>query len=139
MSTPGWCSLRFRFDDRELTLLRGAEHIRGAAMAHAPRPEQLRTALKLAKAGHKLGVAHAGVSVTLEESELQLLLEAVRYATDEIHGAARVANDATADSRRRDVVLGAFPELADRGGWRSFGVTRELDSLAGRLHTALHS
>jgi hypothetical protein len=91
--------LRFRFDDRELTLLRGAEHVRGAAMAHAPRPEQLRTALKLAKAGHKLGVAHAGVSVTLEEGELQLLLEAVRYATDEIHWRAwRTTPAPTADA-----------------------------------------
>lgn len=56
----GWCSLRLRFDARDLVLLRAAEHVQGAALANMPRPDVLRTALNLARAGHKLGAAAPG-------------------------------------------------------------------------------
>ena len=35
--------------------------------------------------------------------------------------------------------MAAFPELVDRGVWRSFGLTRELETLATRLQTALNA
>jgi len=52
--------LRLRFEERELTLLKGAEQLRGVALAQNARPQVLRTALNLAKAGHKTGVAAPG-------------------------------------------------------------------------------
>jgi hypothetical protein len=127
--------LRLRFDARELTLLKGAEQLRGVALAHTPRPEQLRTALNLAKAGHKLGRGHAAASVSLDEGEVRLLVDAVRYATDEVHWLTRASDEN--DDRRRDAILQAFPELTERGVWRSFGLARELETLAARLHSAL--
>lgn len=133
----GWCSLRLRFEERELTLLKGAEQLRGVALAHTARPQVLRTALNLAKAGHKLGVAVPGASVVLEESEVGLLLEALRFAAEEVRWATRVQEDH--DTRRREAVLTAFPELVERGIWRSFGLTRELETVAARLQTALNS
>jgi len=133
----GWCSLRLRFEARELTLLKGAEQLRGVALAHTARPQVLRTALNLAKAGHKLGVAAPGSSIVLEESEVGLLLEALRFATEEVRWATRAQEDL--DARRRDAVLTAFPELVDRGVWRSFGLSRELETVAARLQTALNS
>ena len=133
----GWCSLRLRFEQRELTLLKGAEQLRGVALAHTARPQVLRSALNLAKAGHKLGVATPGASVVLEESEVGLLLEALRFATDEVRWATRVQEDH--DVPRREAVLTAFPELVDRGVWRSFGLSRELETVAARLQTALNS
>jgi hypothetical protein len=129
--------MRLRFDDRELRLLRGAEQVRGAALAHMPRAEQLRSALNLAKVGHKLGHTEAGTSISLEETEVGLLLEALRYATEEVKSTAHDSD--SQKTRRRDAVLAAFPELVERGGWRSFGLTRELESLSARLHTALNS
>jgi len=129
--------LRLRFEERELTLLKGAEHLRGVALAQTARPQVLRTALNLAKAGHKLGVAVPGSSVSLEEGELRLLLEALRFATAEVRWATRAQEDH--DARRREAVLAAFPELVDRGVWRSFGLSRELETLAARLQTALNS
>jgi hypothetical protein len=137
VSTYGWCSLRLRFDDRELRLLRGAEQVRGAALAHMPRSDQLRSALNLAKVGHKLGHTEAGASVSLEEAEVGLLLEALRYATEEVKWTAHAGD--SQEARRRDAVLAAFPELVERGGWRSFGLARELESLFARLHTALNT
>lgn len=133
----GWCSLKLRFEERELQLLRGAEQVRGVDLAYKPRPSVLRTALSLAKAGRKLGAAAPGALVTLEETELSLLLGAVRFANDEIHWAARP--QAEQDPRRRDAVLAAFPELVEKGAWRSFGLTRELEALAHSLETALSS
>jgi hypothetical protein len=131
--------LRLRFDERELALLKGAEQVRGSALAHAARPDQLRTALNLAKAGHKLGQAEAGASVSLEEGEVHLLLDAVRSATDEVQRVARLTDHGRDGDQGRDAVLVAFPELVERGVWRSFGLTRELEALAGRLQTALTS
>jgi hypothetical protein len=127
--------LRLRFDERELTLIKGAEHVRGVALAHTLRPDQLRTALSLARAGQKLGHAQPGSSVSLDETEVQLLFEALRYATDEVHLAART--DHNQDEERHQAVLAGFPELVERGVWRSFGLTRELETLAARLHAAL--
>ena len=111
--------------------------MRGVALAQTARPQVLRTALNLARAGHKLGVAVPGSSVVLEEGEVGLLLEAVRFATDEVRWATRAQEDQ--DARRREAVLSAFPELVDRGVWRSFGLSRELETVAARLHTALNS
>jgi hypothetical protein len=129
--------LRLRFDPRELTLLRGAEQLRGVALAHTARPDQLRTALNLAKAGHKLGRRQAGASVSLDEGEVRLLVEALRYATEEVHWVTRATDDS--DERRRDAILHAFPELTERGVWRSFGLAREIEALAARLQTPLNS
>jgi hypothetical protein len=131
----GWCSLRLRFDGRELELLRGAEHLRGVALAHTARPEMLRTALTLAKTGHKLGAAGPGSSVSLEEGEVSLILDALRFASDEVQYAA---HDHTGeDAARREAVMAAFPELVQKGLWRSFGLIRELEAVTARLHTAL--
>jgi hypothetical protein len=133
----GWCSLRLRFDQRELVLLRAAEQVRGVALAHTPRPDDLRTGLSLARVGHKLAAAGPGALVSLEENELNLLLAALRYTTDQVQRASR--NQIDQDSRQREAVASAFPELVELGGWRSFGLTRELEALAARLKTALSS
>jgi len=129
--------LRLRFDQRELALLRAAEQVRGAALAHTPRPDDLRTGLSLARAGHKLAAAAPGASVSLEESEVNLLLAALRYTTDAVQRASRAPDGLGA--RQREAVSAAFPELVDLGGWRSFGLSRELEALAARLQTALRS
>jgi hypothetical protein len=134
MTEHNWCSLRLRFEQRELELLRGAERLRGAAMARTPRPELLRTALNLAKAGQKVGRSTPGAPLVLDEGELRLLLEAVRFAAGEVPFAARPE-----DAVRRDAVLAAFPELVEKGTWRSFGLGRELEMLAARLDAALKS
>jgi hypothetical protein len=131
-SPQGWCSLRLRFDERELELLRGSEHIRGAAMAHTARPDELRSALTLAKAGQKVARAAAGTIVVLDENELGLLLEALRQAVPQVQAAAR----ASADHME---VLAAFPELEAKGTWRAFGLVRDLEALANRLSAALGS
>jgi len=131
----GWCSLRLRFDQRELALLRAAEQVRGVALALTPRPDDLRTALSLARAGPKLAAAAPGASVSLEENEVNLLLGAVRFTTDEVQRATRDQN--AHHSRQRDALTAALPELIELGGWRSFGLTRELEALAARLHAAL--
>ena len=129
-SSHGWCSLRLRFDQRELELLHASEQVRGAAMARTSRPVDLRTALSLAKAGQKVAHAAPGATVVLDETELGLLLDAVRYAIPEVQAAARPTGDNAA-------VMAAFPELAEKGAWRSFGLTRELEALAARLASAL--
>jgi hypothetical protein len=136
-ATHGWCSLRLRFDAREQALLRGAEQVRGASMAHTTRPEVLRTALLLAKAGHKVAAAAPGASVSLDEGELALLVDAVRYASEEVKLATRVQDGH--DRARYEAVMAGFPELVEKGTWRGFGLVRELEALAGRLTTALKS
>ena len=133
----GWCSLRLRFDDRELGLLRGAEHVRGASLAHTARPDTLRDALSLARVGSKLAHARPGASVSLEESEVKLLLEAIRFATSEVHWVSDQANRGGPAGERQASVLKGFPELAERGLWRSYAVCRDLDGLAARLRKAL--
>ena len=129
--------MRLRFDERELELLRGAEKVRGAALASHNRPDELRGALSLAKAGNKLRYAVAGPSLTFEETELKQLLGAVRFTEAEVHWTAGQQNEQL-DNRAR-VVVNAFPELVERGLWRSFSLTRELDQLAQRLELALRS
>jgi hypothetical protein len=129
--------MRLRFDERELVLLRAAEHVRGAELASRPRPDVLRTALSLARAGHKLAGAAPGASITLDEGEVRLLMAAVEFATDEVQWAFKSQDDQ--DQRRRQAVMDAFTELADRGAWRSYGLARELEALSARLQTALRS
>lgn len=133
----GWCSLRLRFDARDLVLLKAAEQVQGATLANRPRPDVLRTALNLARAGHKLGAAVPGQSVSLDEGEVRLLLTALQFATDEVQWAFK--SQADQDPRRRAAVMNAFTELADRGAWRSFGLARELEGLTARLQTAITS
>lgn len=133
--SSGWCSLRIRFEDRELVLLKGAEQVRGAAYATDSRPAQLRTALNLAKAARKL--TYAGASIILDEAELRLLVDALRFTTDEVRWAARAPEDD--HSPRREAVLHAYPELVERGVWRGFGLSRELEDLTARLSAALSS
>jgi hypothetical protein len=127
-----WCSLRLRFDQRELQLLRGAEQLRGAAMARSSGREELRTALRLAKAGQKVGRSVPGAMVTLEERELGLLLEALQFSAREVQSATRF----DADAARREAAFAAFPELVD-ASWRSYALARELDEEAARLAAAL--
>jgi hypothetical protein len=127
--------LRLRFDERELELLRGAEHLRGAAIARSSGRDELRGALQLAKAGQKVGRSAAGGSVSLEESELGLLVEALQFAAREVPATTRVDG---VDVQRREAVLAAFPELVE-SSWRSFGLGRELEALAARLSAALSS
>jgi hypothetical protein len=125
-----------RFEERELVLLRGAEHVRGADLAHNAKPTALRGALTLARAGHKLRAAAPGTSLTFEEGELRLLIEAARFAAEEVHWAASQRDANNGDARLRTVLEG-FPELVERGLWRSFALTRELGDVAGRLQHAL--
>lgn len=109
--------------------------MRGSALAALSRPDVLRTALNLAKAAHKL--ARPGVSISLDESEVRLLIEALRFTADEVRWAAHAPeND---HSARRDAVLRGFPELVERGVWRGFGLSREMDELTTRLTAALAS
>jgi hypothetical protein len=131
----GWCSLRLRFEERDLALLRGSERVRGAALAQQARPSVLREAINLAKLGSKLARITPGASVTLEEPEVNLLVEAVRFATGELQWAAGTRD--AEDSPRRQAVLDAFTELSAQGMWRSFGVIRDLEALADRLRQAL--
>jgi hypothetical protein len=127
-----WCSLRLRFDARELQLLRGAEQLRGAAMARSSGREELRTALRLAKAGQKVARAAPGAMVTLDERELRLLHEALQFAAREVQSATRF----DAEAARRDAVFSAFPELVETS-WKSFALARELDEEAARVASAL--
>jgi hypothetical protein len=123
-----------RFEERELELLRGAEHLLGRCLAREGRPEQLRQALGLARTGGKLGHASAGVSVSLEEAEVGLLVVALRYAHDEVEWAAR--SNGEHDRDRRGAVLTAFPELVEQS-WHTFALNRELEALTTRLQRAL--
>lgn len=128
--------MRLRFDDRELNLLRGAESVRGAGLAHAGKPAELRAALNLAKLGRKLTGAIPGAIVSLEEGELTLVIEALDFTFAELHEVARLGENDY--SPRHEAIQQAFPEL--RGGaWRTFGITRELETLRGRLRQALES
>jgi hypothetical protein len=134
-SNHGWCSLRVRFDDRELGLLRSSEHVRGAALAQHARPDVLRTALTLSKVGQKLRHASPGTSLVFDEGEVRLLHEAVQFAVAEIQRAASQRDESNVSPAVRE----AFPELTERGLWRSFGLCRELELLAHRLDGALRS
>ena len=89
------------------------------------------SALSLAKAGQKVARATPGTPVVLDEAELGLLLDAVRFAVPQVQAAMRASGGDNA------VVRDGFPELAEKGAWRSFGLTRELEALAARLDSAL--
>ena len=128
--------MRLRFDERELELLRGAEQLRGSAIARSSGRDELRAALQLAKAGQKVGRSAPGGSVSLDESELGLLVEALQFAAREVPAATRVNGT---DVQRRAAVMAAFPELVEKVSWRSFGLGRELEALAARLSAALSS
>jgi hypothetical protein len=78
-----------------------------------------------------------GASISLDETEVKLLVMAVGFAIEEVQWAFKTQDDQ--DPRRRAAVLAAFTELADRGAWRSYGLARELEALAARLQTALGS
>jgi hypothetical protein len=134
-SSHGWCSLRLRFDERELVLLRGSEHLRGLALAREAKPQDLRSALNLARAGQKLGRVAAGNPVVLEEPEVGLLVEALSFARTELQWAMRAGS--AEDGQRRGAVVASFPELGEKDAWRSFGIAREMEALSGRLQTAL--
>jgi hypothetical protein len=125
-SSYGWCSLRLRFDERERVLLNGAEQLRGTTLAHGPRPDVLRTALSLAKAGQKVRSVPPGGAVSLEEGELLVLIDALRFSAGEVQNGRGAATDT------------AFPELVQKGSWRSFGLVREIDALASRLQKVLN-
>ena len=137
--SPAWCCLRLRFDEDELKLLRASERLWGAALARRARPDALREAMALARAGHKVGQAGPDTTATLAESDVQLLAQAVRYAAEEVRWLGEHA-DQLADRKaiERQGYLGvAFPELVERGGWRGFGLRRGLESLSERLSSAL--
>ena len=107
------------------------------SLALTPRPDRFATALSLAGLGTSWPWPAPGASVSLDENEVKLLLAALRHTMDEVQRAARAENDQ--HSRQREAVAAAFPELVELGGWRSFGLTRELEVLAARLQTALSS
>jgi hypothetical protein len=73
-----------------------------------------------------------------DEAELRLLVDAAQFAADEVHWAAG-QRDADAADPRRQAVLAAFPELVERGLWRSFALSRELVELSTRLAHALQN
>ena len=129
--------MRLRFDERELALLHGSEQVRGAAYAGAPRPDLLRTALSLARLGHKVTRVAPGAQLTLDEAEVGLLVDAVRFALGEVQWATHTRDDEATEKPRRVAVNVGFPELVEKGAWRSFGLTRELDALAQKLRAAL--
>jgi hypothetical protein len=126
--------LRLRFDQRELDLILGAERLRGAAIAREGGRDELRGALQLAKAGQKVGRSSAGGTVSLDEAELSVLINALRFAAREVPQATRAE---LGEAPRREAAFAAFPELADKGSWRSFGLARDLEGVAARLTAAL--
>lgn len=86
-ATASWCSLSFRFDANELRYLRGAEQVWGAYLAARLQPEDLPTAIALAKAGRKVAQSGPGLMLQMPENELRALLSAVRYSADYWDGA----------------------------------------------------
>src|SRR5438105_3622833 len=135
--------MRMRFEPGELALLHSAEQLRGTQLARGPaRPDALRAALALAKAGRKLTSAGPGAAVSLDESEVRLLREAVEMAGVEVHWLSQTGEHEDPEPRtaqRQQAVRQAFPELVERGLWRAFGVCRELETLGRRLDAALHA
>lgn len=77
-AAPAWCSLHVRFNTAELRLLREAERHYGARLADADRPEALREALSLARTGGRVRGLLPGESVSLDVSDLLLLVAATR-------------------------------------------------------------
>lgn len=134
----GWCSMRFRFEEEEIGILRAAERLRGSYLSRSTRPDALRGAITLARAGQKLVGVGPDTLVTLAETEAQLLAETARFAAAEVRWLAEQA-DRPLDRQsaaRRDAVGEAFPDLLERGAWRAFGLSRALDAVAARLEGA---
>lgn len=138
----GWCSMRFRFDEDELSLVRAAEQLRGAALAREGRPASLREALTLARLGARVRKLSPGEQVVLSEADSQLLLSAVRFAADEVRWLGEVLESTTepgsirdrqAAEGRRQALRAVFPDLVQRGSWRGYGLRRALEGLASRL------
>lgn len=133
----GWCSLRLRFGADELLLLRTAERLHGSELARQPRPDALREALALARAGSKLAGAEPGEAISLSEAELATLVAAARYAADEVRWLGELGGEPGPDDRlgaeRRERVLQVLPDLAGQGAWRAFGLSRSLEFVAQRL------
>ena len=128
--------MRFRFDDAEMGLLRAAERVHGAALARAGRPDTLRAALALAKAGRKVAAAAAGEAVVLTGGETALLTEALARAATDVQWVGEQGEGAPsilAEADRRAAVLEAFPARAQHGTWRAFGLRRDLEALLARL------
>src|SRR5690349_24508694 len=122
--------MQFRFDDDELTLIRAAEQVRGAAFAREGTPAALRDALALARLGKRLRALRAGELLVLSSADLRLLADAVHFAADEVRWLADLLErGGEPDSvRRRQVaqqrrvqLSEVFPDLVERGGWRCFG------------------
>lgn len=146
---PGWCSLRLRFDEDELALLRAAEHLRGGELARIGRADSLRDALALARVSRKVTGAEPGSLTTLSETELQLLVAAVRFAATEVHWLGEKAEQEVAIAagprerqlleHRREALASAFPNLGKRGSWRGSGLHQALEGLAARMDEALRA
>ena len=122
-----WCSLRLRFEERELDLLRGAEQVRGADLALHARRTALRGALSLARAGHKLRATTPGATIVLEEGEPFQVATFRRDGVylDHRHPVDVEFSDVRHDAQRRDFTInGMFldPEtgaLIDHVGGRA--------------------
>ena len=101
LRATGGARLRLRFDERELMLLAGAEHCRRCG-ARA-RGSRARRAAHRAAAGQGRAEARSTrprvASVSFDEAELQLLLDAVRFATARCRSATRVDLDGGATAR----------------------------------------
>jgi len=132
---PAWCSLRLRFEDPQLGLLRSAEQLYGALLARGVKRDTLRDALALAKLGKRLAAATAGEMLVLSESEVKLLVVALRASLAEIHAVSALGAGGDA-SERAARLREAFPELSDRM-WRAFGVSRELEALTRQIEAAV--
>jgi hypothetical protein len=132
--------LRLRFDEDELALLQASERLWGSALAREARPQSLRSALALAKAARKLIGAKAGSMVSLEEPELQLVTDSVRYAAEELRWQAEegAAAQDRGSAGRREAIAATFPDLAELGSWRGVGLKRAMDTLANRLDGSLN-
>ena len=140
MTVPGprgsaWCSLRLRFTEQELALLRSSEQLDGFMLADRARPDSLRDALALARVGKRLAAAQAGELLSLSERDTRLLADAIAASIAEIQWFGTDGMDST-PPERVDRTRRAFPELAEQP-WRAFAVGRALRDLQQRISTAL--
>jgi hypothetical protein len=132
-----WCSLRLRFTEEELVLLRSSEQLGGFVLADRARPDTLRDALALARVGKRLASAQPDELLSLSERDTRLLENAIAASIAEIQWFGADALDATALSRAARTRR-AFPGLAEQP-WRAFAVGRALRALQQRIGAALDS
>lgn len=130
-----WCSLRLRFTEQELALLRSSEQLDGFMLADRARPDTLRDALALARVGKRLAAAQPGELLSLSERDTRLLEDAIAASIAEIQWFGADGVDSTAPERA-DRTRRAFPELAEQP-WRAFAVGRALRDLQQRISAAL--